>query len=110
MPSSITSARQDRLLFTITCACVGLTLAIVCAMVLRAPFDHSETPIYLRACWDWWAGNDLYSKNFGIDGFLYFPQFAILYSPFALLDFVIGHHQPIHLLAIGDCLWGAAGP
>jgi alpha-1,2-mannosyltransferase len=112
MASSPTTPKQDRLLAVIACGIIALTFALIANMVLRKPFDHNECPIYLRACWDWWAGRGLYDKNFGIDGFLYLPQFVLLFSPFALADPVLQINtatHPLVILAIGDCLWRAAG-
>jgi hypothetical protein len=112
MTKPITNAKQDRLLALIAFGFIALTFVTVSWLVLRKPFDHNECPIYVRACWDWWAGQGLYENNFGIDGFLYLPQFVLLYSPFAVLDPILKNavgNQPIEILAIGDIAWRAVG-
>ncbi len=64
---------------------------IVLVLVWRDPVDHSVVGNYRNAANGWWSGKDIYGS--GIDGFLYLPSFAVLYSPFAVLgDF-------------GDVLW-----
>jgi hypothetical protein len=112
MSKRLTTPQQDRLMAVIACSFVGLTFVGISWLVLRKPFDHNECPIYLRACWDWYRSRGLYSQNFGIDGFLYLPQFVLLYAPFAIFDPVLRQpigNQPIVILPIGDILWRAAG-
>jgi hypothetical protein len=66
-------------------------------MVIHNWHDHSEGIIYSKAASDWWAQRNLYGV-FRYDGFLYFPQAAILYTPFAILQ------HPV-----GDIVWRFAG-
>jgi hypothetical protein len=49
--------------------------------VVRRPLSHTTTPTYRLASTQWWAGEDPYSYR-NHDAFLYFPQAAILYTPF----------------------------
>ncbi len=73
---------------------IGLWLifnVIVLILVWRDPFDHTVVGNYRRAAEGWWAGKDIYGP--GIDGFLYLPSFAVLYTPFVLMGY------------IGDVLW-----
>jgi hypothetical protein len=60
-------------------------------------FDANECLTYGRATQNWWAHQPLYKLS-NIDGYLYVPQFAILFSPFALA----GH-------PVGDVIWRFAG-
>ena len=48
---------------------------------MRRPSSHTTTPTYRLASTDWWAGIDPYTYN-SHSGFMYFPQAAILYTPF----------------------------
>jgi alpha-1,2-mannosyltransferase len=64
--------------------------------VIRRPVSHSTTPTYRAAATNWWAGIDPYTYN-SHSGFFYFPQAAILYTPFTW--------GPVLL---GDLLWRAA--
>ncbi|MDP9173966.1 MAG: DUF2029 domain-containing protein [Planctomycetota bacterium] len=71
---------------------------VISILVWRAPMSHSDCGVYATAAQDWWAGRGVYLHNFGIDGFLYLPQFALAYTPFALM----GHPA-------GDLGWRALG-
>ncbi len=57
---------------------------------LGSALQRSDCLIYYLAARNWWRGTNLFAFNFNIDGFLYFPQFAILYTPFELLGMTIG--------------------
>ncbi len=65
---------------------------IVLFLAWRDPGAHSVIGNYRDASAGWWAGSDIYGTS--IDGFLYLPSFAVLYTPFWLL----GPH-------VGDALW-----
>jgi alpha-1,2-mannosyltransferase len=73
---------------------------VVAALVSRSPIKHNDCGIYRGASQLWWAGKGLYAnnRNNGTDGFLYFPQFALAYSPFAAMGF-----------PAGDIAWRALG-
>jgi alpha-1,2-mannosyltransferase len=45
--------------------------------------DRSVTPEYHRAAMQWWESQPLYTE--GVHGFLYMPQAAMVYTPFALM-------------------------
>lgn len=66
---------------------------IILVLVWRDPANHSVVGNYRAASAGWWAGRDIYGS--GIDGFLYLPSFAFLYTPFWLLG------------DTGDVLWRA---
>ena len=68
---------------------VALTVTV---LVTLQPAHRTVTPTYREASRHWWSGEDLYHK--GIDGYLYPPQFAILYTPFAKAP-----------APLGDLLW-----
>jgi alpha-1,2-mannosyltransferase len=65
---------------------------LVLILTWRDPHNHSVLGNYRFAASGWWAGADIYGTS--IDGFLYLPSFAVLYTPFWLL----GDHW-------GDVLW-----
>jgi len=62
----------------------------VAILVAHKPDAHEDCHVYANASHDWWAGMDVYGRNHSIDGFLYFPQFAILYTPFYLMGLLYG--------------------
>jgi alpha-1,2-mannosyltransferase len=65
---------------------------VVMIAVWRHPDVGSVVENYRDAAIGWWAGRDIYGQ--GVDGFLYLPSFAVLYTPFAWL----GEYW-------GDVLW-----
>lgn len=56
---------------------------LLSVVVAHAP-EHAVTPTYAEASRAWWAHRPLYDLQ-SVHGFLYLPQSAILYTPFALL-------------------------
>jgi len=52
--------------------------------VARHPASHTTMPTYRLASTQWWAGTDPYSTR-EHDGFYYFPQAAVVFSPFNVL-------------------------
>jgi hypothetical protein len=58
-------------------------LLLLSLVVAHAP-EHAVTPTYARASQAWWQHRNLYDLQ-SVHGFLYLPQSAILYAPFALL-------------------------
>jgi hypothetical protein len=56
----------------------------ILADVARHPASHTTMPTYRLAASQWWAGTDPYSTR-EHDGFYYFPQAAVVFSPFNLL-------------------------
>jgi hypothetical protein len=75
---------------------VVLVFLVICADVVRSPNKHTTMPTYRLAATQWWAGQDVYSLD-SHAGFLYFPQAAVIFSPFNMLP-------PL----AGDILWRAA--
>ncbi len=69
-----------------------LLLVVVSVLVVLQPGRRSVTPTYVQAVRFWWAGWSLYDSS--VYGFLYPPQFAVLYTPFARAP------SPV-----GDLLW-----
>ena len=53
------------------------------------PRNHTTMPTYRLASTQWWAGQDPYTTN-DHSGFLYFPQAAVIFTPFNLLPFYAG--------------------
>ena len=78
----------------------GMMFALVATKVIHSyTFSHeNECLIYARATSNWWAGRNLYDTT-SIDGFLYLPQAAIIYTPFALSE------HPV----VGDLIWRIVG-
>ncbi|HEV7223721.1 MAG TPA: glycosyltransferase [Pirellulales bacterium] len=68
--------------------------AVIVALVIAWPESRTVTPNYREACLRWFAGQDIYCN--GPHGFLYFPQAAVLFAPFAYLP-------------LGDALWRVVG-
>jgi len=58
-----------------------LVFAGIAADVIRKPTKHTTVPTYQTASTQWWQGVDPYTLRTH-DGFLYFPQAAVLYTPF----------------------------
>ena len=75
-----------------------VALFCVSALIWVAPLLRSDCLTYFLAARNWWEGKDLFAYNYNIDGFLYFPQFAIVYTPFKLLG-----------MTAGQIAWRAAG-
>jgi alpha-1,2-mannosyltransferase len=66
-----------------------LIFAIICGDVIRKPTAHTTMPTYRLASQQWWQGTDVYSQNDNA-GFLYFPQAAVLFTPFEVLPLYAG--------------------
>ena len=77
----------------------GLAILLVSILVYIHPFNTNLCWTFSPSSLNWWAGRKLYYYYArAIDGFLYLPQFAILYSPFAFAG------NPV-----GDTAWRLAG-
>jgi len=59
----------------------ALFVLVITVLVARQPLRRTVTPNYVVGTRNWSARLDLYDR--GAYGFLYPPQFAILYTPFA---------------------------
>jgi len=75
-----------------------IAFTVISAIVWPAPLRHSDCWNYYQPATDFWAGRNLYRYNIVTDGFLYLPQFALIYTPFMRL----GH-------PLGDIAWRGAG-
>jgi uncharacterized membrane protein len=64
-------------------------LVISIIVVVRPNVSNSNCIMFTTISHSWWTGQDLYILG-SIDGFLYFPQCAIIYTPFAALGNPIG--------------------
>lgn len=98
MPNSPPKLKLDRRLAMLACLAWVIAWAIVSLLVAVQYDQHNESIVYGRAGEDWMARRDLYAHNDLGDGFLYFPQSAMLYAPFARA----GHPA-------GDIAWRALG-
>ncbi|MFA7343997.1 MAG: glycosyltransferase family 87 protein [Terrimicrobiaceae bacterium] len=96
----------------VRCLRVALLIWVVYAGVISAlvavdPKGHSATLEYQRATGNWWSGKTLYRSR---NGYLYLPQFAVLYTPFEMLPDRVG--EPLWRLAcmgsLAWALWAAA--
>jgi alpha-1,2-mannosyltransferase len=98
MPKAPPNLKLDRRLAALACAAWVIAWAIVSLLVSLHYTERNESIIYANSAQDWMARRGLYDRNNGIDGFLYLPQSAMLYAPFALP----GHPG-------GDIAWRAVG-
>ena len=80
---------------------------VIATLVAVNPSGRSATLEYQRATDNWWAGKTLYRSR---NGYLYLPQFAVLYTPYELLPDRIG--EPLWRLTcmalLAWALWAAA--
>ena len=67
----------------------SLIFLIINGDVVRRPYSHTTTGTYRLASTNWWAGIDPYTYN-SHAGFLYFPQAAVLYTPFTWGPYLLG--------------------
>jgi hypothetical protein len=68
----------------------GLAAVVITILVVIHPNNSNSICIlFAQSSHNWWTGQELYFMR-SIDGFLYFPQFAIIYTPFAALGNPIG--------------------
>ncbi len=70
-----------------------LALFLVTAAMIMAGSNRSVVSAYRTAAANWFAGQGLYDGS-GVGGFVYFPQAAILFAPFAMIP-----------QAMGEVLW-----
>ncbi len=80
---------------------------IIAGVVAWNPSGRSATLEYQRATDNWWSAKTLYRSR---NGYLYLPQFAVLYTPFEILPDRIG--EPLWrltcLASLAFALWAAA--
>jgi hypothetical protein len=86
-----------------------LTFVAIGSDIVRRPYDHTTMPTYRFASTQWWKGLDPYTfDQHGVnpptptasepepewmihhDDFLYFPQAAVLFTPFNVVPFMAG--------------------
>jgi len=82
----------------------GLYLLVVCYLVGRWPEVRNITHHYRDASLHWWASEDLYTAH-NMDGFLYLPQSAVLFTPFGFLPITLGELL-WRLTSLGALAWG----
>jgi hypothetical protein len=82
-------ARPTSRLHWIAWALLSLAFLVIATDVVRHPASHTTTPTYRLASVQWWAGHDPYTTN-AHAGFLYFPQAAILFTPFTWGPLLLG--------------------
>jgi hypothetical protein len=68
-------------------------IVISILVVIHPKNSNSICILFAQSSQNWWTGQALYFMR-SIDGFLYFPQFAIIYTPFAALG------NPIYLAGL----------
>lgn len=66
-----------------------LIFLVINADVIRRPLSHTTMRTYRFASTQWWAGQDPYTYD-NHSGFLYFPQAAVIFTPFNVLPFYLG--------------------
>lgn len=66
-----------------------LALFLVTAAIIMAGSSRSVVPAYRTAALSWFAGQGLYDGA-GVGGFVYLPQAAILFAPFAMIPQTMG--------------------
>lgn len=79
-----------------------LPFAVVAAMVAADPTKNTVTPVYHGAVNAWWANQGLYTYDAHL--YFYFPQFAILFTPFHMLPMWLGDNL-WRLVSVGLLAW-----
>lgn len=95
----LTDGRSHRSGWLVWAAFLGACLAVV----MLEPEPRTVAHEYRNAALGWWSQHDLYIP--GVHGFLYLPQAAILYTPFALIPGVAGE-VAWRLFGAGVLAWG----
>ena len=67
----------------LTWAALTVVVTLVVARSIAIGDERSVTPSYRSAVWNWFAGEPLY--NMQGHGFLYLPQAALVFAPWAML-------------------------
>lgn len=96
----------------------ALLLFVVCCYVVANPGKRSVTPAYRHGSEQWVSGKPLYNGTGG--GFIYLPQSALIFAPFAMLPeslgevlwrcltistFAVGTVKLVRLLNADDRYW-----
>ncbi|HEY0257357.1 MAG TPA: glycosyltransferase family 87 protein [Candidatus Methylacidiphilales bacterium] len=66
-----------------------LIFLVINADVIHRPLKHTTMPTYRLAATQWWMGQDVYNSDRAHDAFLYFPQAAVIFTPFNILPFYL---------------------
>lgn len=75
---------------------------VIAGIVAVQPDRRTVTPEYREASEEWWSGRDIYEVR--MHGYLYLPQAAMLYTPFAVLPMRVG--EPLwRLISLGLLAW-----
>lgn len=75
---------------------------VIAGIVAVQPDRRTVTPEYREAAEEWWSGRDIYEVR--MHGYLYLPQAAMLYTPFAALPVRVG--EPLwRLVGLGLLAW-----
>jgi hypothetical protein len=69
---------------------------VIAGIVAVQPDRRTVTPEYREASVEWWSGRDIYEVR--MHGYLYLPQAAMIYTPFAALP-----------VRVGEPLWRLVG-
>lgn len=83
----------------------SLFIVAIGTVIVWEPTGRSVTPNYHRACRNWCEGLPIYEE--GPHGFLYFPQAAALFAPFAYLRPPYGDvaWRAVSILALAAAAW-----
>ena len=83
----------------------GVVLLVVCLIGVFTGFSRTVTGAYAAGAHRWLGGENLYGE--GIHGFLYLPQAAISYIPFAKLPHVMGEvlWRVVTILSFAGGVW-----
>ncbi len=79
-----------------------LPFLAVAAMVAADPAKNTVTPVYHAATSAWWGSQSLYT--YGAHLYFYFPQFAIVFTPFHMLPMWLGDNL-WRLISMGLFAW-----
>ena len=82
---------------TLAWSILGLVFAGMAIYLILNPTRTGVVPNYRFAATNWWISESMYPG--GTHGFLYLPQFAVLFTPFNLIQ------PPV----LGEILWRAMG-
>lgn len=75
---------------------------VIAGIVAAQPDRRTVTPEYREASGEWWSGRDIYEVR--MHGYLYLPQAAMIYTPFAALPPRVG--EPLwRLVGLGLLAW-----
>jgi alpha-1,2-mannosyltransferase len=85
--ATMTTNHNKKALWITAAAWIALFLTI--SAIIAVSGKRSVVPEYRNAAHNWIVGQHLYDRT-GVGGFVYFPQAAVLYIPFALFPTTVG--------------------